>query len=116
MSGGKCQLGHHLTIAKRRTILERKSCRPIFDISIPSMTMRPLAGSTNRRRLIANVDLPLPKQASIRRDERFALRSPVLPSNPTRSPPFKVNDTSWRTAGRSGAYFTVRFSTEISAS
>ncbi len=94
MSGGKCQLGHHSTIVKQRTILERKSCRPIFDISIPSMTMRPLAGSTNRRRLIANVDFPLPIQVSVRGDGHFALHSPVLPSNPTRSPPFKVNDTS----------------------
>ena len=35
---------------------------------------------------------------------------PVRPRRPTRSPAFKVNDTSCSTAGRSGAYLMIRFS------
>ena len=36
---------------------------------------------------------------------------PVRPRRPTRSPAFKLNDTLCSTAGRSGAYLMIRFST-----
>lgn len=52
---------------------------------------------TNLKRHIANVDFPLP----------------VLPSNPTRSLGFRLNDTPLSTSGRSGAYLISRFSTMI---
>ena len=78
------------------TTRDLKSCRPILQISIPSMTIFPSVGSTykvhgnqlgsvntmqerrtKRKILIARVDLPLP----------------VLPNNPTRSLAFKENET-----------------------
>lgn len=47
--------------------------------------------------LMASVDFPLP----------------VRPNKPTRSPGPKLKDTLRKTEGSSGAYLTVRFSTEI---
>lgn len=38
----------------------RRSWSPIEQTSIPSMMIFPDDGSTNRRRLVAKVDLPLP--------------------------------------------------------
>ena len=62
-----------------------------------SMKILPSTGSTKRRILIASVDFPLP----------------VRPSKPIRSPAFKLNETSCKTAGKSGAYLTVTFSTRM---
>lgn len=53
---------------------------------------------TKRKILIARVDFPLP----------------VRPNMPTRSPAFKVKDTSRRTGGNSGAYLIVKFLTSMS--
>ncbi len=55
---------------------------------------------TKRKILIARVDLPLP----------------VRPNNPTRSLALSWKDTPCNTGGSSGAYFSTRSSTEISAS
>jgi len=41
---------------------------------------------------------------------------PVRPKTPTLSPDLRVKDRPWSTAGRSGAYWTTRFSTESNAS
>jgi hypothetical protein len=41
---------------------------------------------------------------------------PVRPSRPTLSPAFSEKETSCRTAGKSGAYLTTKFSTIISES
>ena len=62
--------------------------------------------------LIANVDFPLPirGKSNTRLKYRPGSNEPVRPRRPTRSPAFRVNDTSWSTAGRSGAYLMTRFS------
>lgn len=41
-------------------ILLRRSCKPIFAMSSPSMVMLPSSASTKRKKLRAIVDLPLP--------------------------------------------------------
>mmetsp|Transcript_13386 Transcript_13386/g.23033 ORF Transcript_13386/g.23033 Transcript_13386/m.23033 type:complete len:234 (+) Transcript_13386:339-1040(+) len=52
---------------------DRRSRRPMRPVSMPSMTMEPLAGSTNRNRDCTSVDFP----------------APVRPTTPTFSPPLK---------------------------
>ena len=116
---------------KEQTNRERKSCIPMVDISIPSITIRPLIGSTygqlrernlhglkqptNLKMLMANVDFPLPIQRKSKLNVQIQIKKknnePVRPKRPTRSPAFKVNDTSCNTSGRSGAYLMIRFST-----
>ena len=61
---------------------------------------------------MASVDFPLPVSNYGHSTRRRSSRNPpVRPSNPTRSPAFSLKDTSWSTAGSSGAYLTSRFST-----
>lgn len=40
--------------------LDRKSCRPILEMSILSMTILPMLRSKIRKRAMARVDLPAP--------------------------------------------------------
>ena len=100
--------------AQKRTMRERRSCNPIVEMSMPSITMFPEVGSTyvarvrsvqekmnqeirtNRSMLIASVDFPLP----------------VRPKRPTRSLALSWKDTPCRTGGSSGAYLTTRSSTD----
>lgn len=65
-----------------------KSCRPILEISTPSMTILPLEGSTTLNRAWISVDFPLP----------------VLPTIPTFFSPGIVQDTPLSTIGRDGLY------------
>ena len=107
---------------------ERKSCIPMVDISIPSIMIRPLAGSTYGRLREVYMDIKsthksenahgqcrfstsYPKEVNHQIDVQIQIKNePVRPRRPTRSPAFKVNDTSCSTAGRSGAYLMVRSS------
>jgi len=77
------------------TSLLRRSWSPIMHMSIPSITIFPSAGSTNRKNAIARVDFPLP----------------VLPTSPIRSLALRLNDTPWSTGSSSGAYLMTRSST-----
>jgi hypothetical protein len=65
-----------------------KSCNPIVDISIPSITIFPAAASSIRKSAKVKDDFP----------------APVLPTTPTRSPPWMVNVTSRRQRSSSGRY------------
>jgi hypothetical protein len=67
-------------------------------MSIPSITIRPCAGSTKRSTLIASVLLP----------------EPVRPRRPTRSRARSSSDTPRSTGGSSGAYRIVRSSIRMS--
>ena len=103
---------------------------PIVDISILSIIIRPLIGSTYeqlRERLKTcfksthksknahgqrRFSTPYLEEVKHEIDVQIQIKDePVRPKRPTRSPAFKVNDTSCSTAGRSGAYLIIRFFT-----
>jgi hypothetical protein len=121
--------GKSIDDKRGHTNRERKSCIPIVDISIPSIMMRPLIGSTYGRLRDSptwiksthksenahgqrRFSTSYPKEVKHQINVQIQIKNePVRPSRPTRSPAFKVNDTSCSTAGRSGAYLMLRFST-----
>ena len=66
---------------------DRKSSRPILEMSIPSIRIEPECASTKRKKEAARVLLP----------------QPVEPTMPTFSPALIEKVKSWRTSGSSGA-------------
>lgn len=72
---------------KESTILDRRSCKPILVMSIPSRVMVPSLGSVKRSKDMARVDFP----------------EPVRPNRPTFSLALREKEMPRMTAGRSGA-------------
>jgi hypothetical protein len=114
------------------TSRDRRSWIPIVEISMPSMRIRPLTGSTyagmsimgsrsNKGVRIEECSWPVSTSHCLKKIQALAghnnaLCVPVRPNRPTRSFAFSVNDTPWRTGGSSGAYLTTRSSTTTRAS
>ena len=74
--------------------LDLKSCRPMVEMSSPSITILPPTGSTMRNRACISVDFPLP----------------VRPTTPIFLPPQNVHVTPCSTIGKWSLYRTFKHS------